>query len=232
MNRIRSGRFAGLVMVLAAACIVGLLPSTAQAQPGDSFQQGTFTEVHNDFNSGYSHSYFFGQNAVPTSISSGASFQREEDGEIYIYTHMQVNGVWGNPGSTNPYYDFLEYGIGLNTSVNFQLTDIERIGEYDYFFDDVVNITLAGHAGIFRNDERTYLTGQMWSNENGFGAIPIHSSTSVQIYDGDVPDFVPGWQTYSTTRWLVIVEPTLVPAPGAAALLGLGGLMTIRRRRR
>lgn len=98
-------------------------------------------------------------------------------------------------------------------------------------------INVAGaFSGVDSNGDRdVYVTLNGQGIFSGFcdgGEVTPFSLNAVSVAEGDVLDFVVGNRgdfLFDSTGLDAVI--TVVPAPGAAALLGLGGLVAVRRRR-
>ena len=186
MNRI------GSIFVL--ACVLGLsgLSARAQAQQGPQFSTYSWLTVDPGFNSGKANGWASGSDAVVTNLSSSTYFDIDPfSGTAHIYASMYLSGVWGDPGTVSPYYNFLE-NQGLQTYSTLALTTVFWNGTY-YQFEDEVSVNLNGSAGLIRDPEHTWLIGNSHGNTYGIGAIPIDSSSSFQIFPAPHPSWLPDW---------------------------------------
>lgn len=92
-----------------------------------------------------------------------------------------------------------------------------------------VGVNLSGGALISDQGFYIHSDGTAYLAANTFGGNSIRTvdlATGLSTGVGSVPGFAPNLNITS------MYDITIVPAPGAAALLGLGGLMGARRRRR
>lgn len=215
--------------ILVCLSMLALLAFSPPALADQFYSSSGFT-VNPDFNSGSAFGSAFGSNAVPMQLSSTVSYWLNPgSGTAYVDTTVTLTGVWGDPTANNPYYDFLE-NEGLRTFGHLNFIEVEWNGQW-YEFEYPVTINLQAQATISRDDAHTWLDGFFWSNATGIGAVPIMSTSAVQIYEPGHPDFVPDWQIDMTTRWLITSDFQPIPGPGSLALVGLGGMAIIRRRR-
>jgi MYXO-CTERM domain-containing protein len=213
------------VLVGAVLALVGLMTMEVRAESDvyTNMQIG----VGSDFNSGYGIGWAQGQNAITLNVSSSIGYNVEEDsGDVYVFTHFAAQGIWGDPTVNNSYYDML-VNNGLNAYRQFVISDYIWNGQAYEFFD-VVNVSSNARAFLWRDDDQTTMVGLMSYNIEGCGAIPIESTAVVTLFEGSTP---PSWRVEQMSRWLVTEGRGLVPSPGPAALLGLGSLFVLRRRR-
>ena len=156
----------------------------------------------------YGYSYYTGGTTMTTSQTA---------------TSMGTTGSWDG-------YGYLGYGYGTSVMQQyFQVSaDAQLLIEWDVSGTD-------GYAGtvVFEDISGTPLF--VWSGLTD----PLSGSALVDVYAGvdygllfGLYDVASGFGPYifSSTETQYI-NVTLVPAPGAAMLLGLGGLATTRRRR-
>lgn len=218
----RTGTILGLFCAL-------ILSVSAQAQ--ERFSTSSSFTVNPDFNSGTASGSSYGMNAVVTDISSSAFFEIDQfTGQAYIYAYMSLSGVWGDPSSTSPYYNFLQ-NPGLSTNSSIALTTVSWNGNW-YEFENMVSLSMYGSAGLYRNPEHTELYGHAYGITNAVGAVPISSTSSYHIYAAGHPSWLPDWKISIGSTWLVTTDMNpAFPAPGSMALIGIGGLVALRRRR-
>lgn len=217
-----------LVGVLSVA-LFGLATTQAQAQTNNFSSNASF-DVAPSFTAGNAWGSAYGLNAVVTNMGGGITyFVDEGTGDVMIETGWNASGFFGNPASTNPYYDLL-VSPGLHTQNNFTLSQVTWHGE-DYSFDTLVGLTMYGTGALSRAEDHTSMSGYFYANINGEGAIPIRSSTNVWVITGPHPEGTPDWFVNHSSLWLVTSGMHLVPSPGSAALIGFGGLVASRRRR-
>ncbi len=228
-NRIRLASWAIM------ACLLALVAqSSAFGQQNINSVIDSF--IASDFNSGYAQGSATGRNALATNITSNASYYYDEyTNQFHVAASVNISGIWGNPAAVNPYYTMMEM-VGLNTNSGLSLQQAVWNGEY-YQFDEVVWLHAQADAKIrhFINHEGLPLmNGSMSTYMQGGGAIPTYSSSFVTLYDhvGGPGDRNQDWQISFYSEWLVTSSFHQLPTPGASALLGLGGLVAMRRRRR
>jgi hypothetical protein len=205
MNRI-TGRFAGFVLVFIASCIAGLLPTTAQAQ--NQFNHQTNIMVGPDFSSGWASGYGSGQNAVVTNVSTSTHYYMNEESDRLVFSNTTYfSGNWcDDPSANSPEFDFLQE-FGYNTSSRILMQEFV-MGDGWAQFETAISLNISAHGGLWR-----------YTNE-------------LHVYADDHPDWLPDWELYIGSDWVSTTTFTPIPAPGAAAILGLGGLMAACRRRR
>lgn len=215
--------------ILTAFVAVFIFLAGAPAQ-ADNFYQNSGFSVDPDLGSGFAFGVAQSGNAVATGVSSGVNYFMEGE-DLFLSASFTVSGVWGDPSIDDPYYDFLEQN-GLSTYNSFQISDFSWNGEY-YELDQLVNLTQQGQASLVFGPYQTTMTGWFTSSTNGVGAVPIQSSSHVQIFEpGHIVDF--DWQVNLTSKWLVTTEFQTVPVPTPAglAVLGMAGLVSSICRRR
>jgi hypothetical protein len=232
MNRI-TGRFAGFVLVFIASCIAGLLPTTAQAQ--NQFNHQTNIMVGPDFSSGWASGYGSGQNAVVTNVSTSTHYYMNEESDRLVFSNTTYfSGNWcDDPSANSPEFDFLQE-FGYNTSSRILMQEFV-MGDGWAQFETAISLNISAHGGLWRytNDNgEVDLFGNFQVSGDSYGVIPIHSWSELHVYADDHPDWLPDWELYIGSDWVSTTTFTPIPAPGAAAILGLGGLMAACRRRR
>lgn len=97
------------------------------------------------------------------------------------------------------------------------------------FFDGVYPVVQTAYEGanLIRVDTSPNVLGLLTNNvvDNMVGGVQNNGPANLEVATQFIFDLVPGGvQTVSATL-------TIIPAPGAAALIGLGGLLAARRRR-
>ncbi|MEM1184345.1 MAG: PEP-CTERM sorting domain-containing protein [Planctomycetota bacterium] len=175
--------------------------------------------------------------ALATSFSedfSGNTFGGSEDfwsGNGFSMTASAVDGVDGGGGSLTLFNDV---GI-LSTNSAVDAIQLDFTGPVQAFGGTIFasDINFAAQPGfqlIFTFSDGTSETVTTAGATDFFGYANAAGITSVTI---DAPDLVdpffgntPNWTALSSAT-----VGTLVPAPGAMAVLGLGGLAAARRRR-
>ncbi len=220
-----------LCPILALACLSTLsaLPAPANAQ-SNQFSTSSQFAVDPSFNSGMASGSGGGSNAIVMNLSSNTDLYIDPIAEeAYLNASVYVSGVWGNVSTVSPYYSHLEYP-GLTTYSSLALTTVKWNGTF-FEFDNPVELNLNGFAGLSRDPEHTWLYGYSYANAYGEGAIPIDSSSWYHIYEPGHPNWLPDWEVTFTSRWLVTESFGPIPTPGSLCLLGLGGLVALRRRR-
>jgi len=219
------------VLIVFSIVLMALLSATHVR--ADYFNQYSGHNINQDFNSGFAYGGYNGTNAIVTDISSSMLYNMEEEsGNVYIDATFILAGIWASMGDGNEaYYNFM-VDRGLDSVAQFDLTRVTVSGD-EYEFANPVSLHMGGHAGLWRDDESSSdMQGFAYVNTNGQGTIPIMSASTYSINENDFPGGVDRWSVSIHSTWLVTEPLTLVPAPGSATLLGLGGLVATRRRRR
>lgn len=218
----------GLILFVFAA-VTAMFANVRSAQAEISV--GYHWEVGQDFRSGLVFGYGSEQNAILTNQSSGMNYYINENGEPMIFAWATFNGVYGDPTSWNSYYDVLAGGMDYHTSL--------ELREYSYdgtvfATQESVSVFADSTYQLFNHSFYFNMSAMMNTRFFGIGAIPISAQSSGWVNEAP-PGWTSTWQVNFSSTWRVTAEFTPVgpvPAPGAASLLGLGGLMAVRRQRR
>jgi len=219
-----------VLSVLISVVIMAMLSLSATHVRADYFNQYSGHSINQDFNSGFAYGGYNGTNAIVTDISSSTLYNMEENGDVFIYATFNLAGIWASMSDGNEaYYNFMA-DRGLDSVAQFNLTRVTMYGD-EYEYANPVSLHMGGHAGLWQDDESS-MQGFAYLNTIGQGTIPIMSTSTYTIYENDFPGGVDRWYVSIHSTWLVTEPLTLVPTPGSAALLGLGGLVATRRRRR
>ncbi len=226
MNRLTTTVLCAFVALMAS------LGFTAQAQAGyDDFGLNYGMEMGPDFGSGNIWGSGSAQNAVAMGMSSNAYIHyHENEGAFVCHGNTSIWGVWGNPGDDNPLYSVLENGLYLQSSLSWETVYENGQG---WEFEQSVGITMFTNIGLSfgNNDGETEMYGYFSANSYGVGMIPTNVWASATIYEPGHPAGLPDWQASINWTYQVTSGFHLVPAPGAFALLGLGGISFRLRRR-
>lgn len=186
----------------------------------------------NSLISGWTHGWGADENMVLTSISSNIYYQLENHGaNLVVTTDTYFSGIYGDPSQWNPYYNLLAT-VGGQAGSRILLHEFEYDGD-SYMLDGLVVVTSRGLYGLYVSDDYEFMVGNVRIDEGAIGAIPLSMSVSPQVEE--YPGGQSTWSIRFTTKWYVTMDFTVippVPAPGALALVGLGGIMVTRRRRR
>lgn len=218
-----------MTLVICFVAILASLGLTAEVRGETDFYHSSSLWVDNDFQGGGVNAYGVGVNAVTTQIQTSMSYNLNlEEGTASIHSYTSISGIFGDPTAENPYYDFMGEN-GLHSSATFGDSEVIWNGEW-YEFNTIMSVWTQTTAMLIRNDEHTAMSGYFQNNSNGQGVIPINSYTSLQLFEGGA-GLPPGWQLQIDATFLYTGGFTLVPAPGAFALLGLGGISFRLRRR-
>lgn len=233
--KIISNRFGLSILVGLAALGALAVPSNAKAQIMDFWHYSTST-IGNDFNTGDIVSGAYGNRAVPITSQTNVEIrQGNTPGSLELWTFSSFSGNFLPMGANlnTQFFDILENN-GINSSGSISLQEVTvstHYGDIAYIFDTTLHINVNAWASIYRRPN-DILTGIFRSHSSAVGAIPLNSSVEVVTYPTDHPSFVPDWQIYVSTNWAVTASFQQLPTPGTASLLGLGGLVAFRRRRR
>lgn len=131
-------------------------------------------------------------------------------------------------------FDISVFNIGANTADGagtFTITDADG----DTLTGDIVGVWIRGALGTFFNgdlsnvvitsDDGTFDGPSGGSFDTALSGTPPYLGSIVQLFIG------PNFFTADFDVESVQVEGEVIPAPGAMALLGCGGLLAVRRRR-
>ncbi|MSR73325.1 hypothetical protein EXS61_01830 [Candidatus Parcubacteria bacterium] len=197
---------------------------------------GLATQARADFNQGSGYSFLGNQawgwatadDAVVTSVSSSTSYEvNQENGEVTLHTNTFFSGVFVDPILVNPTNDIwcqylAEEGLRNNSYLQLGMIVVNGI---NYVPETLVSLQSVSLAGLYYHNEIDWLNGWFSADVFAVGAIPISSSVIVNITNNV-------WSVNTSSGWLVTTPFHLVPAPGAFALLCVGGLVGTPRRRR
>jgi hypothetical protein len=127
-----------------------------------------------------------------------------------------------------------DFGIGQSVSLNVPTSGLvmaltglgSATTATEWVFDTPFTILSSGPGFFGGAGTLTQLPGNVLRGDEGSGVILFSGTVSVvswTIVNGEQPN----WQIASAT----VITVGVIPAPGAAALLGVGGLLAARRRR-
>ncbi len=177
-----------------------------------------------------------GENMVPITLNTSIDiYQGSYLGELRLHTNTYVRGMFvDRTNAVGPFYDFMEnYGMTSSSHASFQEVTVgTHMGDISYDFDEVLSISVDAYASIYRRPGN--LVGGASSSVWADGALPLRSTSHVSIFTAGHPDFTYDWQIEMESEWIVTASfhpQPILPAPGSAALLGLGGIIATRRRR-
>lgn len=219
------------VLVGAVLALVGLMTTVVRAD--NNFSTHSSYVVGNDFNSGSGNFWASGENAVPMRVHTDMDYYTNWQGDTEIYISMQIEGNFVDAGTDNPYLDYLEEH-GLHFDGMLLLTEIVVDGD-TWEYNNPVDVGFNGVARIFRgtnDDNMPVLDGYFANWVRATGAIPVSTYMTYQEWLEPRPAGIEyDWGIYGSMRLIVTEEFRPIPSPGPAALLGLGSLFCLRRRR-
>lgn len=219
-------RSVAAVVAVASAALLSVAGS-AQAVPVSVVYSGTVSS--NNFSSGIFAGVAAGQSATFT-----VSFDTDQQGSVfmppsfvgshYLAPFSYSYDIGGVTGSGVKSDSFLRFSSDIGTGSG----DIYEVEGPNYDID-------LGDQNLFSDGATVYAQG---TASNPFGVITPNIEDVVGVYAGSVFEdrmfriSALSFNTFDTETIDVDIQSVrIIPAPGAAALLGLGGLVATRRRR-
>lgn len=149
-----------------------------------------------------------------------------------------------NVGNTGPIFDDLFSGSSNSFSTTINVAAGGSVTGFNIMADALAATNGADQTDMAMrltapNGSELVLLGTGWFGGTGMTPLALSAAQSINAnYDFSFGDSAGDWtvdffaaQVFGeTTEWNNVVI-TLVPAPGSAALLGMGGLVAMRRRR-
>ena len=229
------------------AAIAGLALTFSSAHAAvtiDAAFSGSFTEVNDGADQAYSGDQsgsdliegLTATTATGWNLTNGSELKDLNDGEHGAFPGGQADGLWSNPGAV------VEYNLGAN-ALGYDITGIQSIASWSNvgFGNQVWTVEVLTVGGNPASDYQLLATVDYVEFSNAGGSTKVNM-TGLDATGIEFIKFTAGatgtggsnsiGDAFVFREMDVFGTATAVPEPSAAALLGLGGLTLILRRRK
>lgn len=232
VNRLGINLFRTLLVV--TSCLTALVaPNYALGQNishGTNHTIGTGGEL-------YINAWTNGSKIVADSLAVTVDTNfNQSDQQFHILATVSISGYWADANTVTPNVQYI-LDNGLASRNNFSFTRFTNNGD-DFMVETPVNITIKSNFTLGRWFDDYMGEWDMWGYGQGEffgeGVVPVNNSSAIWVFDNQVTPGVPNprWHFTGDIEYRVTANMYTIPAPGASALLGLGGLIAVRRKRR